>query len=200
MVKYIGVYIDYTNDELKYSERTYSDLESAKYDLNFVIGCFIHDNYDVFLSDEYMYINNPLNVKINIIQTIKLKTQELMFIKNGLVIDIYIKNTQKGYIYNKTNEKHIYKFSILKISDITDECNDMIPIFNNASSLSLLYNKTSVKHSIRNQVLTGSSIKKIISDEKPEELSEITSETPINIKNLFLEELKEKLKRKSKID
>jgi hypothetical protein len=204
-MKYIGVYIDYEANEIQYSDKLHTELDSVKYDLNFLICCFMQDNYNIFLSDEYLYIENPLNVKINIVQTLKIKDTELIFIKNGLVIDIYSKKLEKGYLYNKIKEKHVYKFCIIKANDTNIDTTESLPIFCNPASLSVLYNKSNnykKNASIKSQFKYGTPhyIEEFEEPEEPEEPVEYISQKincSLNIKDQLLQELKEKLKTRT---
>lgn len=206
---YIGLYYDYLTDELMYTNKTHTTLETVKYDLNYIISLFIQEKYNIGLSDEFLYIQNPLNVKINIIQTIKVNNIELIFIKNGLSIDIYSKKIQKGYIFNKVKEEHIYKFCIIQVN--TNETNnENIPIFNNPTSLALLYQTKKQEPKIKSQFKYGTPLFKI---NEMNEMSDIESDIEENdieeiekhsfkenySRDVFLDELKEKLKNRIKL-
>jgi hypothetical protein len=155
-MEFIGSYLDYTKDELKYSSKVHTDLESVKCDLNFVISCIIQERFGVFLTDEYLFIQNPLNVKINIVQTVRSQTEELIFVKNGLVIDIYSKRKNTGYIFNNAKEEHLYKFCIIKTNRFYVD-NNCVPLFYNPSDLSTMYSNSNAKK-IKNETIENSVI------------------------------------------
>lgn len=142
-VKFIGNYVNYQENKVMYSNKLHSNLDSVKCDLNFMISCFIQDNYGIFISDDFLFLQNPLNVNINITQSIAInESTNLVFIKNGLVIDVFLDKKEKGYIYGTSNVEHIhlYKFYIVKIYEQNEE-EEQIPKFCDPSSLSNTYNQ-----------------------------------------------------------
>lgn len=197
---FIGLYVDYNKNELMYSNKTHTDLESVKYDLNYTINSIIHDKFNISLTDEYVFINNPLNVKINIIQTLYIHDTELIFIKNGLTIDVYSKKTKKGYLYNDIKEEHIYKFCIINANK--NESNENIPIFNNPSSLINVFGKCKKNEAnFTESDNDNESYNDNQSYNKSYSESDIEEEIPFSHQttDLFLQELKEKLKNRLKI-
>jgi hypothetical protein len=204
---FISVYTDYNNNELMYSDKTHSDLQSAKYDINYIITRIIHDKFNVQITDEYLFINNPLNVKLNIIQTINVVNDiELIFIKNGLTIDIYSKQLKKGYLYNNLKEEHVYKFCIIKVNKVNKE-NETIPVFNNPSLLITVYGKCKQpRNNEREEIECETDTERFYASENESDNGSVI-ETTQEIKqpfvqqnsDLFLQELKERLKSRMKI-
>ena len=89
--KFIGNYINFNDNKIMYSNRIHDNLDSVKCDLNLIISCFIKDNYNIFITDDFLFLQNPLNVNINITQSIIInELTSLIFVKNGLVIDIFL--------------------------------------------------------------------------------------------------------------
>ena len=115
-LKFIGNYFHYNENKIMYSNKVHDSLDSVKCDLNFIISCIIKDNYNIFITDDFLFLQNPLNVNINVTQSINInEDKSLIFIKNGLVIDIFLNKKEKGYIYGSSAiNKHLYKFYIIK--------------------------------------------------------------------------------------
>lgn len=207
---FISVYTDYNNNELMYSDKTHTDLESAKYDLNYTITRLIYDKFNIQLTDEYLFINNPLNVKLNIIQTININGTELIFIKNGLTIDVYSKQLKKGYLYNNLKEEHVYKFCVIKVNK-QNEQTESIPVFNNPSLLINVYGKCNANNKVTNKNEDTEQSE----NEESEDIEQSENEEIVENKqfitpecsgkflqqksDLFLQELKERLKSRMKI-
>lgn len=211
-IYYTGCYIDYKNNTIKYTEKLHTNLDSVKYDINYMISCLIQDDHGIFVTDEYLFIYNPLNVALkgNTYEIDLGQDNKLIFVKTGLVIDIFISSTNKGYLYNHKNKIHLYKFYIIK--NFLKSETQTIPKFCNPEYMFYYQNKN-LTSSIKKQFIYGTPLDTIldhpdnnyinIKHEKEEyesdNISEILEETvsksvKLGINDQLLIELKEKLK------
>lgn len=166
---YTGVVIEYGDehtddgtDTVRYTEKLHDALNEAKYELNFMISCFVSDKFGIFLTDEYLFLYNPLNVSaqgntssISIIGKDNIK-KCVIFVKKGLTIDIFIESKTKGFLYNGNSRKHLYKFFIIKNSLTAKQEN--LPTFVNPSDIVCRIEKIK-QTKIVNQFITGTPIK-----------------------------------------
>lgn len=216
---YTGAYIDYKNNIIKYTEKLHTSLDSVKYDVNYMMSCLIQDSHGIFLTDEYLFIYNPLNVALkgNTYEINLNNDNKLIFVKKGLVIDVYLFYTNKGYLYNNKDKIHLYKFYIIK-NTINSETQN-IPKFSNPENM-FHYKQNSP--SIKKQFMNGSPLSLGITnsdyinincndqdndsnDSIDSEIGEIDIKTQdkyvtLNPNDQLLIELKEKLKLRMIID
>lgn len=104
-------YLDYANDKFVSSKNVYTDIISASYDLNYTIQSIIFKKFDVLLPHKFTFI--PKNEKANCTNDLKLEYGKYLLInKNEYTIDIYLKKEKKGYVYNSSENIHVFKFLI----------------------------------------------------------------------------------------
>lgn len=210
-IYYTGCYIDYKNNTIKHTEKLHTNLDSVKYDINYMISCLIQDDHGIFVTDEYLFIYNPLNVALkgNTYEIDLGQDNKLIFVKTGLVIDIFLYSTNKGFLYNNKNKTHLYKFYIIK--NFLKGETQTVPKFCNPE---YMFHYQNLTPSIKKQFIYGSPLDKILEQENEDDnnyvninnvkqdeddnKSEILEEEPRSIKlginDQLLIELKEKLK------
>lgn len=200
-IKFIGNYFNYNENKIMYSNKVHDSIDSVKCDLNFIISCIIKDNYNIFITDDFLFLQNPLNVNINVTQSINInEDKSLIFIKNGLVIDIFLNKKEKGYIYGSSAiNKHLYKFYIIKFYEKQREDGEEIPKFCDPSSLSNTYNQQKFNtvlnsnYNIINRDLDV--IEEIEELEQPKKINPLIG----NLKNNLILELKHALDLREKL-
>lgn len=161
-IYYTGCYIDYKNNTIKHTEKLHTSLDSVKYDINYMISCLIQDVYGIFLTDEYLFIYNPLNVALkgNTYEINLDQDNKLVFVKTGLVIDIFFHSTKKGYIYDNKDKIHLYKFYIIK--NFLKSDTQTIPKFSNPE---YMFHYQHINPSIKKQFMYGSPLNTISENE-----------------------------------
>lgn len=118
-------YVDYINNEISSSENVYNLFSSAIYDINYRILEIIEVKFDLNIQNKYLFseeklcekfLKNKLNID---------NKKSLLFIRTDKTIDIYLCETNKGYVYNSEDIRHYYKFYINKHHcDFFNEDND----------------------------------------------------------------------------
>jgi hypothetical protein len=200
-IKFIGNYINYNENKIMYSSKIHNSLDSVKCDLNFIISCFIKDSYNIFITDDFLFLQNPLNVNINITQSINIdEFTSLIFIKNGLVIDIFYSKKEKGYIYgSNAMSKHLYKFYIIKFYENKIEDQEQIPKFCDPSSLSNTYNQQKFNSNLSTTYNIINDLEEIEEIEEIKEPKKNNTSCHVNLKNNLILELKHALNLREKL-
>lgn len=107
----IGSY-DVTGDVLDISDNIFADLDDAIASLNNELGYKIRELFGVELSAESYFTENK-NQKYEH-RFITRENNIMEIVKRNWIIDIYIEEVKKGYVYNSYRKSHIMKFFIKK--------------------------------------------------------------------------------------
>ena len=118
MDNFIGCTIDQIQNIALYTDCLFNNLNLIKTNLNRQIAFVLQERYGILIPDEYLFIYNPVNINIDATHVFKLPggPRSLIFIKNGLSIDIYLSTAIKGFIWSSDHRELIYKIFIMRIN------------------------------------------------------------------------------------
>lgn len=103
--------LDIKNNTIVSCNKTYESIDDIIISLNYEISLIIEKEYGILLNNNYLF--NYMDSDKNISNEIEIsKNKILLIVKTEYTIDFFIKEINRGYLYNNENIKHIYKFVI----------------------------------------------------------------------------------------
>lgn len=129
---YSITYVNYVNNDSGVLNQLFSSLGDCTLDLYFVIVNLLDSmEYKVDISS----INSVLDFS-NIAKSIKVNESEtLEFVSSKYnTVDIYLKKISKGYLYNNTSTKHLFKVFISHFTHFTFKIENPRPSFGSKGS------------------------------------------------------------------
>jgi len=117
---------DCVKKELENDNVLYNTEQEAIKNINIVIMKFLKETYKIYVDDNRLFLSKKSLPYVSDVVKYNIDAeefQELVLIKTKEnCIEMYLKGTYKGYLYNKEHTVKKYKFFIVKHEEI--ECKD----------------------------------------------------------------------------
>lgn len=216
-MEYIGCYFDYNKNTLLHLP-SLNDINNCKYDINSIIVRILWETFNIHISDEYLFLSNPVNINISGTFEKQLSPCKfLIFNKTGLTIDVFLKE-KSGIIFSLIHTEQLYKFCIFTLGSHKKSNDDykVVPLcnpscfssnifsiqthnnidFETSSIISEIEDENYVKMNPIKDVIVSTTVNKLNTVMIKPITSDLSTDKSLLPRDLFVDELKEKLKNR----